>query len=109
MCGRFAFDHEWPAFSRMFDLDWDQERGRNAQARSNIAPTQDVLIVHDDAAGAQKAETPRWWLVPHWAKEMAKAAMFNARIETIGTSPAFRDATKARRRLIADSGFKSGR
>ncbi|MGF9565087.1 SOS response-associated peptidase [Neorhizobium sp. BT27B] len=105
MCGRFTFDHEWPAFSKLFDLDWDQERGRNTQARYNIAPTQDVLIVHNDTAGTQKAETARWWLVPHWAKEMPRAAMFNARIETIGTSPAFRDAFKSRRCLIPASGF----
>lgn len=105
MCGRFTFDHEWPAFSKLFDLNWERERGRNTQARYNIAPTQDVLIVCNDTAGMQKAETARWWLVPHWAKEMPKAAMINARIETIGTSPAFRDAFKSRRCLIPASGF----
>jgi len=105
MCGRFSLEHEWPAFKDMFDLPWDEERGRNTQARYNIAPTQDVLIVHNDASGTQIAETARWSLVPHWAKELPKAAMFNARIETIGTSPAFRDAFKARRCLIPADGF----
>lgn len=105
MCGRFVLQHEWPAFKDMLDLPWDEERGRNTQARYNISPTQDVLIVHNDANGQQTAETARWWLVPHWAKELPKAAMFNARIETIGTSPAFRDAFKARRCLIPADGF----
>ncbi|WP_183830399.1 SOS response-associated peptidase [Aliirhizobium cellulosilyticum] len=105
MCGRFTFEHEWPAFTDLYDLPWDQERGRNTQARFNISPTQDVLIVHNDAAGHQMAETARWWLVPFWAKELPKGAMFNARIETIGTSPAFRDAFKSKRCLIPADGF----
>lgn len=105
MCGRFVLEHPWPEFADLYDLVWDEERGRNTQPRWNIAPTQDVLIVHSDGAGRQQVETARWWLVPFWAKEMPKAAMFNARIETIGTSPAFRDAFKSKRCLIPASGF----
>ncbi len=98
----------WPAsasnaFATVFP--WQTERGRNTEARFNIAPTQSVLIVHNDAHGAQLAEEARWWLVPFWAKEMPKAAMFNARIETVDTAPAFRDAFKSRRCLIPASAF----
>ncbi len=105
MCGRFTFEHEWPAFVDLYDLPWQVERGRNTEARFNIAPTQSVIIVHDDADGAQVAEEARWWLVPFWAKEMPKAAMFNARIETIDTAPAFREAFKSKRCLIPASAF----
>lgn len=105
MCGRFTFEHEWPAFLDRYELDSAQERGRNTQARYNISPTQDVLIVHNDVAGKQVAEHARWWLVPFWAKDLPKGAMFNARIETIGTSPAFRDAFKSKRCLIPADGF----
>jgi putative SOS response-associated peptidase YedK len=105
MCGRFTFEHGWPVFLDLYDLDSAQERGRNTQARYNIAPTQDVLIVHNDVEGKQMAQNARWWLVPFWAKELPKGAMFNARIETIGTSPAFRDAFKSKRCLIPADGF----
>ncbi|TBD47091.1 SOS response-associated peptidase [Rhizobium ruizarguesonis] len=105
MCGRFSFEHEWPAFVDLYDLPWDVERGRNTRARFNIAPTQDVLIVHNDADGRQKAEDARWWLVPFWAKELPKATMFNARIETVETAPAFREAFKSKRCLIPASAF----
>jgi len=64
-----------------------------------------VLIVHTDADGHQKAETACWWLVPFWVKELPKGAMFNARIETIGTSPAFRNAFKSKRCLDPADGF----
>ena len=43
--------------------------------------------------------------MPFWAKELPKGAMFNARIETIGTSQAFRDAFKSKRCLIPADGF----
>jgi putative SOS response-associated peptidase YedK len=39
MCGRFTFEHEWPAFVGLYDLPWDEERGRNTAARYNIVPT----------------------------------------------------------------------
>jgi len=105
MCGRFTFEHEWSALIDLYDLPWQVERGRNTEARFNIAPTQSVLMVHNDADGGQMAEEARWWLVPFWAKEMPKAAMFNARIETVDTAPAFRDAFKSRRCLIPASAF----
>ncbi|MCB1471033.1 MAG: SOS response-associated peptidase, partial [Rhizobiaceae bacterium] len=40
-----------------------------------------------------------------WAKEMPKQAMFNARIETVDNSPAFREAFKSKRCLIPADGF----
>ncbi|MFS2154544.1 MULTISPECIES: SOS response-associated peptidase [unclassified Rhizobium] len=105
MCGRFTFEHEWSAFFDLYNLPWVSERGRNTAARFNIAPTQQVLVVHNDAEGRQIAEEARWWLVPFWAKEMPKAAMFNARIETVDTAPAFREALKSKRCLIPASAF----
>lgn len=105
MCGRFTFEHEWSAFGDLYDLPWQTERGRNTEARFNIAPTQSVLMVHNDADGVQVAEEARWWLVPFWAKEMPKAAMFNARVETVDTAPAFREAFKSKRCLIPASAF----
>jgi putative SOS response-associated peptidase YedK len=78
---------------------------RNTEARYNIAPTQTVPFIRLDDEGNQIVDDGRWWLVPHWAKEMPKAAMFNARIETVHTGPAFRDAFKTRRCLIPADGF----
>lgn len=105
MCGRFSFEHEWPAFIDLYDLPWEIERGRNTAARFNVAPTQTVLMVHNDADGKQVVEEARWWLVPFWANELPKAAMFNARIETVDTAPAFREAFKTKRCFIPASAF----
>jgi len=43
--------------------------------------------------------------VPFFAKEVPKHAMFNARIETIDTSGAFREGFKSRRCLIPADGY----
>jgi putative SOS response-associated peptidase YedK len=48
----------------------------------------------------------RWGLIPSWAKDAAVGAkMINARSETAGTKPAFRDGLQSRRCLIPADGF----
>ncbi|MCC2098816.1 MAG: SOS response-associated peptidase, partial [Hyphomicrobiales bacterium] len=55
--------------------------------------------------GHQIVEDGRWWLVPFWAKEMPKWALFNARSEDAEKKPAFREAFKSKRCLIPADGF----
>lgn len=105
MCGRFTRYLSWSEIHRLYRLTAPEDIGRNAPARYNIAPTEDVLFVTDDGDGGQKLREGRWWLVPWWAKEMPKAAMFNARAETADTSGAFKDAWKSKRCLIPADGF----
>ncbi len=48
----------------------------------------------------------RWGLIPSWAKDTSGAArMINARSETAGTKPVFRDPLKYRRCLIPADAF----
>lgn len=104
MCGRFTQMMSWRELVALYRLT-DKWVIRNTEARYNIAPTQTVPFIRLDEDGNHMVDDGRWWLVPHWAKEMPKAAMFNARIETVDTSPAFRDAFKLRRCLIPADGF----
>lgn len=104
MCGRFTQHHSWSEIWAMYKLS-PGEKGRNTEARYNIAPTQDVLFVTAGDDGHQKVRDGRWWLVPFWAKEMPKYALFNARSEDAASKPAFRDAFKSKRCLIPADGF----
>ncbi|MER8641417.1 SOS response-associated peptidase family protein [Mesorhizobium sp. M1252] len=72
---------------------------------SSSASASALFPVVSNASAASQLREGRWWLVPFWAKEMPKAAMFNARIEGIDTAPAFRDAFKSKRCLIPADGF----
>ena len=105
MCGRFTNEMTWAEIHALYSIHNAPPATSNVQPRYNIAPTQDVHFAHLDKAGNIEIDRGRWWLVPHWAKELPKAAMFNARIETIDSSPAFRDAFKSRRCLIPADGY----
>lgn len=105
MCGRYTRYLTWSEIHRLYRLTAPAEIGRNDEPRYNIAPTQDVPFVTAGENGNHRLREGRWWLVPYWAKEMPKAAMFNARIEGIDTAPAFRDAFKSKRCLIPADGF----
>lgn len=75
-------------------------------ARYNIAPTQQVLVVRNNQAGTREAAWLRWGLIPPWAQDSAIGArMINARSETVHEKPSFRQAIKNRRCLLPASGF----
>ncbi|GLS28430.1 Putative SOS response-associated peptidase YedK [Mesorhizobium albiziae] len=106
MCGRYARYLPWSEIHRLYRLTAPADVGRNTQPRYNIAPTQDVLFVtKGENGGSHQLREGRWWLVPWWAKEIPKSAMFNARSETVDTSGAFKDAFKSKRCLIPADGF----
>lgn len=105
MCGRFTNQLTWPELHALYSIHDAPPAKSNMQPRYNIAPTQDVDFAHLDKAGNLELVRGRWWLVPHWAKELPKATMFNARIETVDSSAAYRDGFKARRCLIPADGY----
>ncbi|KKC39479.1 hypothetical protein WH87_04570 [Devosia epidermidihirudinis] len=107
MCGRFTNEMTWSEIHALYKLSDNMypTAPSNMQPRFNIAPTQTVDFVHLDKAGNMELNRGRWWLVPFFAKEMPKAAMFNARIETVDTSGAFREGFKSRRCLIPADGY----
>ena len=102
MCGRFT--QERPA-SDLAEIFAAEPLADELGARFNVAPTDDAYVVvqRDD----RRAITAyRWGLVPHWSTDLkAGSRMFNARAETITTSPAFREAFKRRRCLVPVDSF----
>jgi putative SOS response-associated peptidase YedK len=69
--------------------------------RYNVAPTQPVLGVRNDASG--RIEAFRWGLLPSWSER--PAPLINARAETLAVKPAFRDALRRRRCMLFADGF----
>ncbi|MHA6299403.1 SOS response-associated peptidase [Devosia sp. CAU 1758] len=103
MCGRFTNELTWAQIHALYSIH--ERPATNLPPRFNIAPTQEIDFVHLDKAGQMELDRGRWWLVPFFAKELPKAAMFNARIETVDTSGAFREGFKSRRCLIPADGY----
>jgi len=73
--------------------------------RYNICPTQAVAVV-TAGQGGRRFRPMRWGFVPQWYKTPTDGPLLiNARAETIAEKPAFRDAVRSRRCLIAATGF----
>ncbi len=71
----------------------------------NICPTQPVGVVTSDE-GTRRLRPMRWGFIPHWYKTPTDGPLLiNARAETIAQKPAFGAAVRARRCLIAATGF----
>ena len=71
---------------------------RDGSPRFNIAPQSAVPVVYETKDGERIAETMRWGLVPHWAKDPSLGAKLNnARSEGLADKPSFRQAVRRRR------------
>lgn len=103
MCGRFVQAQSPSVYADFFGVDTIKTE---ALAPSyNVAPTDPVYAVaeHD---GARQLGTFRWGLIPFWAKDRKIAARnINARMETVGSKPAFRESFRSRRCLLPADGF----
>ena len=77
------------------------------QARFNVAPTDEVLAIRNNREGEREPGRLRWGLIPHYADpEKFDRLLINARAETVGEAPAFRDAfNDGFRCLIVADGF----
>ena len=102
MCGRYALYSNIEQIKTHFPID---QVACESEPNYNVAPTQEVLaIVKQD--GVNILDKLHWGLVPFWAKDTKVGyKMINARIETVSSKPAFREAFKKRRCLIPADGF----
>ena len=102
MCGRFT--QERPA-SELAEIFAAEPLRDDPGAHFNVAPTDEATVVvqRED----RRAVTGyRWGLIPHWATDAKVGArMFNARAETLTTSPAFHDAFRRKRCLVPVDSF----
>jgi putative SOS response-associated peptidase YedK len=74
--------------------------------RHNVAPTQQVAVIRS-TGGRRELARMRWGLIPFFAHgEAGRYATFNARVETVRTSPAYRGPwRRGQRCLVPAEGF----
>lgn len=102
MCGRFVRTSSVDTFAKLFGA-----RGMGGLTPSyNIAPSHALLLARNTPDSRRELVTLHWGLVPHWSKGPdPKYSMINARADSVATKPAYRDAFRRRRCLIAADGF----
>lgn len=105
MCGRYTLAGTDPSQLR---ARWPIGERLAVRRRYNVAPGDDVLAVVQRADGdAPEGTLLRWGLVPFWAADPKELGMktINARAETMGERPVYRDAFESRRCLVLADGF----
>ena len=104
MCGRYRLSRRKQIIEEHFDCGSDEP---DWAPRYNIAPTQPVPVIRQNPKEPiREISMMRWGRIPSWARDSSSATrMINARSETAGTKPAFRDSLKSRRCLIPADGF----
>ncbi len=99
MCGRFTLTQP-----RQLQLRFDLPEVAMLDARYNATPVQDIPVVRALATG-RVLEQRRWGYHPSWMAGRGRPAPINARAETLGERPLFRQALRRRRCLIPADGF----
>jgi putative SOS response-associated peptidase YedK len=103
MCGRYTLHHTTDQITMRFEV---QEVAAAPAERFNIAPTQPVAVITQQADGRRLLDAFQWGLIPSWAKEPGIGnKLINARAETLAEKPSFKNALKRRRCLIPADGF----
>jgi len=104
MCGRYSLNSTPRRIAAHFRLPDDSFE---LFPRYNIAPTQPVVIVRENAyTRARELTHVLWGLIPSWAKDVSIGSrMINARAASAATKPGYRGAMKYRRCLVPADGF----
>jgi putative SOS response-associated peptidase YedK len=116
MCNEYRFNTTRDAIAAQFaelgiPLHWADAAG-NRPSEEPIRPTDRATMIRpldpaDPRAGVEGLDV-RWWMVPYFHKGEVRAwtsMCTNARIETVDTSPTFREAYRRRRALIPLTSF----
>jgi putative SOS response-associated peptidase YedK len=105
MCGCFSVSLPPDEIGRYFRVSGPLP---NFPPRYNLAPTQLAPVVRfNPETRTRQLDLLRWGLIPSWARDSRIGNQcINARMETIATRPAFRQAfAKGRRCIVPASGF----
>jgi putative SOS response-associated peptidase YedK len=104
MCGRYRLSRRKQLVEEYFgavseECEWNP--------RYNIAPSQPVLTIRQDAREpVKRLSAMRWGLIPSWSKDPSIGyKTINARSETVATTASFQEPFKSKRCLIPADGF----
>ena len=104
MCGRFDRHRPVSDFLEVIDAPDLIVQDDSVAPSYNVAPSQQAAVVCATDTGPRL--TPlTWGFVPAWAKDLKMPKPINARAETLGQKPMFRDGFRASRCLVLCNGY----
>jgi putative SOS response-associated peptidase YedK len=100
MCGRYTVISPAPALAKRFNA----KEAASPAPNYNAAPSQALPIITNAAPG--QIQLVSWGLVPAWSRDPAVGPKpINARAETLGEKPSFRQLLARRRCLVLADSF----
>src|SRR5713101_5916461 len=107
MCGRVIQSSGPIRYGIVEGLDVHDSRVHNYPPRWNAAPSQELLVIRrNHQTGEVSLDPLRWGLIPYWCQDPKGGRKpINAKCETVGDLPTFREAYRKRRCLVPVDGF----
>jgi SOS response associated peptidase (SRAP) len=107
MRGRYTHKLTWAEIVKLYQLTLPDQEPAGFKPSYNVAPT-DVMPIIRPHGNGRELMMAGWGLIPYWLKPGAlKQRAFstiNARAETIGTAPTYREPFAKRRCLVPATG-----
>ena len=107
MCGRVIQSSGPLRYAIVDGLNVRDSRVHNYPPRWNGAPSQELLVIRRNHKTEEVSlDSLRWGLIPYWCKDPTGGRKpIDAKCETVGTLPTFRDAYRLRRCILPVDGF----
>ena len=104
MCGRFDRHRPVSDFLEVIDAPDLIVQDDSVAPSYNVAPSREAAVVCATDTGPSLRPLT-WGFVPAWAKDLKMPKPINARAETLGQKPMFRDGFRASRCLVLCDGY----
>jgi len=105
MCGRLVITSSVLEIAEHFDIASEEQSAVECTPHFNVAPTHQLLSLFE-SDGKRVLEPFHWGMQPLWnAQQDGRAAVINARAETITEKPMFRDRIVGGRCVVSVNGY----
>lgn len=98
MCGRIAQTQTPEELAELLGVQMGINTLADVTPSYNVAPSSEIIALCLSAYGDEMWTTLQWGMLPHWAR--FKRPVINARMETVGSKPMFRNSFLKRRCVI---------
>ena len=103
MCGRIAQAHSPEELAELFGVQLGVDILADVTPSYNVAPSSEIIALCLSACGDEMWTTLQWGMLPHWSR--FKRPVINARMETVGSKPMFRNSFSKRRCVIPATAY----
>ncbi len=103
MCGRIAQTNSPEELAELFGTQLDIDKLTDITPSYNVAPSSEIIALCLSAYGDEMWTKLQWGMLPIWSR--MKRPVINARMETVGSKPMFRDSFSNRRCVIPATAY----